>query len=163
MVAALVPEVHQVDIADLFANRVAADVVMVVVEVAVQDKMGRPPDTIVAVVKPSTIVVAEHVPEVDPVDIADLFANRVAADAVMAVVEMAVEHKKEHQLAQSWWLWTRYNRDCCTCSRGRHCLRCVTTCFEVSALLANRVVADAIMAVVEVAVEHITGTPTDAI
>ena len=51
-----------------------------------------------------TIVVAEHVPEVDPVDIADLFANRVAADAVMAVVEMAVEHKKERQLAQSWWL-----------------------------------------------------------
>ena len=48
-------------------------------------------DTILAVVLPCTIVLAALVPEVNQVDIADLFANRVAADLVMAVVEVAVE------------------------------------------------------------------------
>ena len=49
----------------------------------------------VAVVDPCTIVVAARVPEVDPVDIADLFANRVAADLVMAVFEVAVVYNRD--------------------------------------------------------------------
>ena len=48
-----------------------------------------------AVVDSSTIVIAEPDPEVDPVDIADLFANRVAADLVMAVFEVAVEYDRD--------------------------------------------------------------------
>ena len=131
VVAELVPEVNQVNIADLFANRVAADLVMAVVEVAVKNNRDVLTDTILAVVHPctfvvaglvpigveelvsvevavehnksrqtntvlavvdgSTIVVAELVPEVNQVDIADLFANRVTADLVMAVVVVAVE------------------------------------------------------------------------
>ena len=48
-----------------------------------------------AVVDSSTIVIAEPDPEVEPVDIADLFANRVAADLVMAVVEVAVNNNRD--------------------------------------------------------------------
>ena len=65
MVAARVPEVDPVDIADLFANRVAADAVMAVVEVAVEHITGTLTDTILAVVYPSTIVIAALVSEVD--------------------------------------------------------------------------------------------------
>ena len=48
-----------VDIADLFANRVAADLVMAVFEVAVVYNRDAITDTILAVVHPCTIVVAE--------------------------------------------------------------------------------------------------------
>ena len=48
-----------------------------------------------AVVDSSTIVIAEPDPEVEPVDIADLFVNRVAADLVMAVVEVAVKNNRD--------------------------------------------------------------------
>ena len=61
------------------------------VEVAVVHNKSRQTNTLLVVVDGSTIVVAELVPEVDPVDIAYPFANRVAADLVMAVVEVAVE------------------------------------------------------------------------
>ena len=135
-----------VDIADLFANRVAADLVMAVFEVAVVYNRDAITDTILAVVDPSTFVVAELVPEVNQVDIADLFANRVAADLVLAVVEVAVE----------------YDRDVIT----DKILAVVHPCTIVVAelvpefnqvdstdLFANHVVADVVMAVAVVAVE----------
>ena len=50
---------------------------------------------IVAVVDSSTIVIAEPDPEVNQVDIADIFVNRVAADLVMAVVEVAVKNNRD--------------------------------------------------------------------
>ena len=80
-----------VDIADLFANRVAADLVMAVVEVAVVYNRDAITDTILADVDPCTIVVAELVPEFNQVDSTDLFANHVVADVVMAVAVVAVE------------------------------------------------------------------------
>ena len=91
VVAELVPEVNQVDIADLFANRVAADLVLAVVEVAVEYDRDVITDKILAVVHPCTIVVAELVPEFNQVDSTDLFANHVVADVVMAVAVVAVE------------------------------------------------------------------------
>ena len=48
-----------------------------------------------AVVDSSTIVIAEPDPEVNQVDIADIFVNRVAADLVMAVVEVAVKNNRD--------------------------------------------------------------------
>jgi len=146
VVAELVPEVDRVDIADLFANRVAADLVMAVVENAVVYNRDAITDTILADVDPCTIVVAELVPEFNQVDIADLFANRVAADLVMAVVEVAVV----------------YNRDAITDT----ILAVVDPCTIVIAelvpefnqvdstdLFANHVLADVVMAVAVVAVE----------
>ena len=88
MVAELVPEVDRFEVSDeIPANRVAADVELEVdelftVDMAVEDNKGGPTNKIVLVVGPFTIVVAE------------LFANRVAADVVRAVVEVAVEHDK---------------------------------------------------------------------
>ena len=83
---------YSLEVSSLLANRVVADVVMglgelVSIEVAVEHNKGMPTDTIVAVVGPCIIVVATLVPEIDPVNIADFYANRVAADVVMAVVE----------------------------------------------------------------------------
>ena len=85
------PEVEPVDIADLFANRVAADLVMAVFEVPVEYDRDVITDKILAVVHPCTIVVAELVPEFNQVDSTDLFANHVVADVVMAVAVVAVE------------------------------------------------------------------------
>ena len=85
------PEVEPVDIADLFANRVAADLVMAVFEVAVEYDRDVITDTILAVVHPCTIVVAELVPEFNQVDSTDLFANHVVVDVVMAVAVVPVE------------------------------------------------------------------------
>ena len=91
MVAELVLECNQVDIADLSVNRVAADLVMAVVEVPVEYDRDVITDKILAVVHPCTIVVAELVPEFNQVDSTDLFANHVVADVVMAVAVVAVE------------------------------------------------------------------------
>ena len=140
------PEVEPVDIADIFVNRVAADLVMAVFEVAVVYNRDAITDTILADVDPCTIVVAELVPEVNQVDIADLFANRVAADLAMAGFEVPVE----------------YDRDVIT----DKILAVVHPCTIVVAelvpefnqvdstdLFANHVVADVVMAVAVVAVE----------
>ena len=54
MVAKLVPEVDQVDVTDLFANLIAPNVVVTVVEVAVEYNSDVLTDTILAVVDPSS-------------------------------------------------------------------------------------------------------------
>ena len=50
---------------------------------------------ILEVLDPSTILVSEHVPDVDRRNVSEVFANRVVADGVMAVVSMAVIHNKD--------------------------------------------------------------------
>ena len=75
MVAELVPEVDPFDIADLFVNRVATDLVMAVVEVAVEYNRDVLTDTILAVGDPRTIVVAELV----PMGVVELLSVEVAA------------------------------------------------------------------------------------
>ena len=82
VIAELVPEFNQVDIADLFANRVAADLVMAVVEVAVKNNRDVLTDTILAVGDPRTIVVAQLV----PMGVVQLLS-----------VEVAVVHNKSRQ------------------------------------------------------------------
>ena len=76
VVAVLVPEVELVQVTELIADVVAMEVTeemveLFAVEVAVEHNEGRPPDKIVEVVGPSTIMVAELVPEVDLVDVSD--------------------------------------------------------------------------------------------
>ena len=89
---------YLLEVSTLFANRVVAAIVMVVDTLVSKLRSNttriRPLGQTVAVVDQCTIVVAVLVPEVDPVDIADLFANRVGANVVLAVVEVAVEHSK---------------------------------------------------------------------
>ena len=76
VVAVLVPEVELVYVTELIADVVAMEVTVAVaemfaVEEAVEHNEGRPPDKIVEVVDPSTIVAAELVQEVDLVDVSD--------------------------------------------------------------------------------------------
>ena len=74
MVAKLVPEVDQVDVTDLFANLMAPNVLVAVVEVVVDYNRGMLSNTILAVVGPSTIVIAALVPEVNLAEDAKLLA-----------------------------------------------------------------------------------------
>ena len=65
---------YLLEVSALLANRVAADAMMAVVEVAVEHITGAPTDTILAVVGPSTIVIAALVPEVNLAEDAKLLA-----------------------------------------------------------------------------------------
>ena len=76
-----------------------ADIVMAVVDVAVEHNNGRQTHTTLKVLHPSTIVVAEHVPEVDRLEVSELLAKIVSL-MVMVVselftVDVAVIHNKD--------------------------------------------------------------------